>query len=134
MKNSENANPGRVEPEAVSGRKGRKMSTSSNIVDRIRRTLKEVAKKEDTITYRALASNIGKLDVQHWPELDVLSQEEKRDGRPDLTLVVVNADTKFPGKFNGRRMDAEDWWTKEKTRDLYCKRRDEVYEYYRAAK
>lgn len=75
------------------------MSTSSNIIDRIRRTLKEVAKKEDTITYGALASNIGKFDVQDWPELDVLSQEEKRDGRPDLTLVVVNADTKFPGKF-----------------------------------
>ena len=137
MKNSENAVPEPVEPGPANGSvnrtKSRKMSASSNIVDRIRRTLKEVAKKGDIVTYIDLARSTGKPDVQHWPELDALAQEEKRAGRPDLTLVVVGSKKpNLPSRFNGRWMDAEDW--DQETLDLYCKRRNEVYEYYRAAR
>ena len=85
------------------------MNVSLNIISTIRRTLKGVAKKGGTITYRDLAQNIGKLDVRHWPELDIVWQEETDADRPDLTLVVVKADIPLPAKFNGVLMDAKDW-------------------------
>ena len=112
------------------------MSTDMNKIDTIRRRLKEAAAKGQTVTYRHLADlvDIHPQNVSVYLDAiwDAIQKEESPADRLDLTLVVVKADTKLPGKFEGRTMDAEDW--DQETLDLYYKRRDEVYRYYGSAK
>lgn len=112
------------------------MSVDMNKIDTIRRRLKEAAAKGQTVTYGHLAALVGihPQDVSVYLNAiwDAIQKEESPADRLDLTLVVVKADTKFPGKFEGRIMDEEDW--NQERRDLYCKRRDEVYRCYGSAK
>ena len=112
------------------------MSADMNKIDTIRRRLKEAAAKGQTVTYVHLADlvDIHPQNVSVYLDAiwDAIQKEESPANRLDLTLVVVKADIKLPGKFNDRTMDAEDW--DQETLDLYCKRRNEVYEYYRAAR
>jgi hypothetical protein len=66
-----------------------------------RNILVEVAKARRKITYGDLAKLLGVRNQSLGRYLDPIYYEEIRAGRPDLTLVVVYADTGF-GRFNSR--------------------------------
>ena len=109
------------------------MSADMNKIDTIRRRLKEAAAKGQTVTYGHLADlvNIHPQNVSVYLDAiwAAIQKEVSPADRLDLTLVVVYARTKRPGKFNGCLMRPEDW-AKGGKDDLYLKRLKQLYEYY----
>jgi hypothetical protein len=63
---------------------------------RCREKLVEVARQERTITYGELAAHIGIENQGPWAILDEIYNEETAAQRPDLTLLIVYADTGYP--------------------------------------
>ena len=109
------------------------MSADMNKIGTMRRRLKEAATKGQTVTYGHLADlvDIHPQEVSVYLDAiwDAIQKEESPADRLDLTLVVVNARTKLPGKFDGCLMGLEDW-AKEGKVELYRKRLKQLYDYY----
>lgn len=57
------------------------------------------ARKGATTTYGELGRSVGIPPQGPWkPLLDEISQEETVNGRPDITFLVLNKGTGFPGQ------------------------------------
>lgn len=82
------------------------------MIEEIRSILEGRARNRRTITYSVLDGLIGKQKIQgshSWPELDAIAEEDKANGRPDLSLVVVYKYIELPGKFNGISIKSDEW-------------------------
>lgn len=102
----------------------------SRVFEILRGVLLSRARSGKTITYPQLGERMGRPPQGPWPELDVISEEELAAGRPDLSLVVVDARTNFPARFLGRVFNARD---PEEVADFNA-RLAQVYEHYRPVK
>lgn len=98
-------------------------------IEKIRSILEGRARDRRTITYGKLGELIGRREIQgSWTKLDAIAEEDKADGRPDLSLVVVYKNIELPGKFNGRSIKKHEWsdgLVKQYREDL-----QRVYDYY----
>jgi hypothetical protein len=68
-------------------------------LDKCRSKLREVARAGDRISYSSLAAHLGIESRGTGPYLIAIYEEEMKAGRPDITLVVVYAQTGF-GRYN----------------------------------
>jgi hypothetical protein len=68
-------------------------------LNKCRSKLVEVAAARSRITYGELAAHLGVANQSVGPYLNSIYREEVTAERPDLTLVVVYADTGF-GRYN----------------------------------
>lgn len=101
------------------------------MTEKIRSILEDCARKRRTITYSVLGELIGKQEIQgshSWPELDAIDEEDKANGRPDLSLLVVRKDDGLPGKFDGRYIKKEEW--NDELIAQYREDLERVYDYY----
>jgi hypothetical protein len=71
------------------------------ITDRCKARLIAVARARDTITYSALADQLGVANQSVGRYLNAIYEEEMALGHPDLTVVVVYSKTGM-GRFNSR--------------------------------
>ena len=98
------------------------------MIEEIRSILEGRARNRRTITYGELGEQICRPGIQGpWPELDAIAEEDKANGRPDLSLVVVYKYIELPGKFNGISIKTE--WNHELIAQ-YREDLERVYDYY----
>lgn len=98
------------------------------MIEKTRSILEGCARNRRTITYEELGEQIGRQARGPWPELDAIAEEDKANGRPDLSLLVVRKDDGLPGKFDGRYIKKGKW--PDKLRKQYQDELKRVYDYY----
>lgn len=89
----------------------------------IRDALIYCAGRRTTITYGNLGDLVGKTSRGPWPELNRIKEQEKKSGKPDLTLLVVSSRTELPTRYRGKPLHRND---RERV-EMYRKDRDHVY-------
>jgi hypothetical protein len=99
-------------------------------IDDIREALIAVAQRRETITYSRSAEVLGINPRGPWkPVLDELSRREAGTDRPDITFVLINARTRFPGQIGFQ--DAHP--PSARQRQIADQTQQEVWDYYSAS-
>jgi hypothetical protein len=96
----------------------------------LRGVLLSRARSGKTITFPLLGERMGRPPHGPWPELDVISEEEVSNGRPDITLVVVSPQTGYPAKWQARPFNPGD----PSEVAAYKAALQDVYEHHRPVK
>lgn len=86
------------------------------------------AKSGETITYGELGQRVGIPRQGPWkPLLDIISDEQAARGLPDVTFLIINKGTRYPGQI-GRVVARK---PSDEQKALAKRKLDEIREAYR---